>query len=115
MACNHDMQWVDTGDEGTSHCVYCRCLAAEKEIERLEAELGAAILLLSTADHRMQFGWCPHRCAMGFYLDGQWAGPDTDIRDAIKALAEKVAKAAGGREAHPAMPSPPPDAAGKKR
>jgi len=35
MICKHDPKFIDTGDEGTSHCVYCRCLAAEAIVNRL--------------------------------------------------------------------------------
>ena len=27
--CHHDKRFIDSGDDGTSHCVYCRCLVAE--------------------------------------------------------------------------------------
>lgn len=30
--CEHDEKFYDCGGEGTSHCVYCRCLAAESEV-----------------------------------------------------------------------------------
>jgi len=38
MPCGHDQHYTDTADEGTSHCVYCRALAAEDEIKRLQSE-----------------------------------------------------------------------------
>jgi len=38
-SCGHDERYTDTADEGTSYCVYCRALAAEKEIKRLQAKL----------------------------------------------------------------------------
>ena len=35
IGCNHDSKFVDTGDEGTCHCVYCRCLVAERDAGQL--------------------------------------------------------------------------------
>ena len=35
IVCDHDDKFIDSGDEGTSHCVYCRCLAAEADVVRL--------------------------------------------------------------------------------
>lgn len=37
IGCGHDDRFSDWADEGTGHCVYCRALAAEVEIERLRA------------------------------------------------------------------------------
>ena len=39
IGCDHDARFTDTADEGTSHCVYCRALAAEREVERLLEEI----------------------------------------------------------------------------
>jgi len=37
-SCGHDERYTDTADDGTAHCVYCRALAAEAEIKRLQTE-----------------------------------------------------------------------------
>lgn len=39
MSCEHDAKYMDVGGEGTGHCVYCRCLAAEAKVRQLEEEL----------------------------------------------------------------------------
>ncbi len=38
IGCKHDDKFIDMADEGTSHCVYCRAMAAEVEVERLREE-----------------------------------------------------------------------------
>jgi len=45
IGCTHWDRYTDTGDEGTSHCVYCRCLAAEAEVERLQQQLDCYVAM----------------------------------------------------------------------
>jgi len=40
--CGHDARFVDSSDEGTSHCVYCRALAAEADMALLNRLLEMA-------------------------------------------------------------------------